>query len=64
MQIEVKILSKMQHPNIISLLGYSTTGEASFIIYELMQHGSLETKLHGKTQNLTLKNFSLVDWKK
>ncbi|XP_031372212.1 probable receptor-like protein kinase At1g80640 isoform X2 [Punica granatum] len=46
-EIEVKFLRRMQHPNIISLLGYSTNGQASFIVYELMQNGSLETQLHG-----------------
>ncbi|KAK4747096.1 hypothetical protein SAY87_026133 [Trapa incisa] len=54
LQIEVKILSKMQHPNIISLLGYSTNCEAQFIVYELMQNGSLDTKLHGPSPRSTL----------
>ncbi|KAK4785795.1 hypothetical protein SAY86_002484 [Trapa natans] len=53
-EIEVKILSKMQHPNIISLLGYSTNCEARFIVYELMQNGSLDTKLHGPSPRSTL----------
>lgn len=47
LQNEVGLLSKIQHPNIISLLGCSIHGETSFIIYELMQNGSLETQLHG-----------------
>lgn len=48
MQSEVGFLSKMQHENIITLLGYCIHGEARFIVYELMQNGSLETQLYGK----------------
>lgn len=47
LQNEVDLLSKIQHPNIISILGCSSQGEARFIVYELMQSGSLETQLHG-----------------
>lgn len=43
----MELLSKIQHPNIISLLGYSLHGEARLLVYELMQNGSLETQLHG-----------------
>lgn len=48
LQNEVKLLSKIQHPNIISLLGCSVDGDTRFIVYELMQNGSLEAHLHGK----------------
>nr|CAC03450.1 ser/thr specific protein kinase-like protein [Arabidopsis thaliana] len=47
---EVEILSKLQHPNIISLLGYSTNDTARFIVYELMPNVSLESHLHGSSQ--------------
>lgn len=49
LQNEVDLLSKIQHPNIISLLGCSTYGDTGFIVYELMLNGSLETQLHGRT---------------
>ena len=42
------LLSKFQHPNIISIVGYSVHEEMGFIIYELMSNGSLEDLLHGK----------------
>ncbi|KAK6161638.1 hypothetical protein DH2020_005019 [Rehmannia glutinosa] len=45
-QTEVDILSKIQHPNIITLLGYSIHAESRLLVYELMQYGSLETQLH------------------
>ena len=47
LQNEVDLLGKIQHPNIISLLGYCVHGEMRFLVYELMQNGSLETQLHG-----------------
>ncbi|KAG7554871.1 Protein kinase domain [Arabidopsis suecica] len=47
---EVEILSKLQHPNIISLLGYSTNDTARFIVYELMPNVSLESHLHGSSR--------------
>ncbi|XP_030464998.1 probable receptor-like protein kinase At1g80640 [Syzygium oleosum] len=51
---EVDLLSKMQHPNIISLLGYSINDETRFIVYELMQNGSLDTQLHGPSRRSAL----------
>lgn len=52
LQTEVDLLSKIQHPNIISLLGYSIHGDTRLIVYELMENGSLETQLHGKAYSL------------
>ncbi|KAK2445937.1 Protein kinase superfamily protein [Trifolium repens] len=51
---ELELLSKIQHPNIISLLGCSINGEMRFIVYELMQNGSLEAQLHGPSQGSRL----------
>ncbi|EOA20670.1 hypothetical protein CARUB_v10000982mg [Capsella rubella] len=51
---EVEILSKLQHPNIISLLGYSTKDTARFIVYELMPNVSLESHLHGASRGLAI----------
>lgn len=48
LQTEVNLLSQMKHPNIISLLGYSTHEETRLLVYELMENGSLETQLYGK----------------
>ncbi|KAM0009326.1 putative protein kinase RLK-Pelle-RLCK-X family [Helianthus debilis subsp. tardiflorus] len=54
-QTEVDILSKVQHPNIITLLGYCVDDETKILVYELMQNGSLDTQLHGPScgSNLT-----------
>ncbi|KAL4650772.1 hypothetical protein ACB092_01G112600 [Castanea dentata] len=51
---EIDLLSKIQHPNIISLLGCSIHCESRFIVYELMQIGSLETQLHGPSHGSAL----------
>ncbi|KAK7311220.1 hypothetical protein RJT34_09218 [Clitoria ternatea] len=51
---ELDLLSKIQHPNVISLLGCSSNGETRIIVYELMQNGSLETQLHGSSHGSAL----------
>ncbi|KAJ8751805.1 hypothetical protein K2173_025993 [Erythroxylum novogranatense] len=53
---EVDLLSKINHPNIISVVGYSVHEDTGFIIYELMQNGSLEELLHGSSRG------SLLNW--
>ncbi|OAY36965.1 probable receptor-like protein kinase At1g80640 [Manihot esculenta] len=51
---EMKWLTKIQHQNIISLLGYCIHGEAKLLVYEMMQNGSLESQLHGPTHGSAL----------
>ncbi|OMO90728.1 hypothetical protein COLO4_18927 [Corchorus olitorius] len=51
---EVDLLCRFKHSNIISLLGYSSENETRFIVYELMQNGSLETQLHGPSHGSSL----------
>lgn len=53
-QTEVELLSRIQHPNIITLLGYSIHAETRLLVYELMQNGSLETQLHGPSRGSAL----------
>ncbi|XP_052174688.1 probable receptor-like protein kinase At1g80640 isoform X2 [Diospyros lotus] len=53
---EVDLLSKMQHQNIASLLGYSIHGQTRFLVYEMMHNGSLEYQLHGPH------NGSALNW--
>lgn len=47
MQTEKNWLTKIRHQNIISLIGYCIHGEIRFLVYEMMQNGSLESQLHG-----------------
>ncbi|KAH1055194.1 hypothetical protein J1N35_033259 [Gossypium stocksii] len=46
---EVDWLIKIQHQNIVSLLGYCIHGESKLLVYEMMQNGSLESQLHDIT---------------
>lgn len=51
---EVDLISRIQHPNIISFLGYCIHGNTRLIVYELMHNGSLETQLHGPSRGSAL----------
>ncbi|KAM0899870.1 hypothetical protein ACQ4PT_021027 [Festuca glaucescens] len=44
---ELDLLGRIRHPNIVSLLGFCVHGGNHYIVYELMEKGSLETQLHG-----------------
>lgn len=57
MQNEVNWLSKIQHQNIIRLLGYCVHGEARFLVYDMVQNGSLDTQLCG-TNFLSVSSFA------
>lgn len=43
---EMKVLCKVHHANLVELLGYGTSDEELFIIYEYAQKGSLKSHLH------------------
>ena len=45
MRTEVQVLSHVQHPNVVQLLGWSNDAEASCLVYALMQGGSLKDRL-------------------
>ncbi|GER39317.1 protein kinase superfamily protein [Striga asiatica] len=51
---EVQILSKIQHQNIVSLLGYCVHEQQRFLIYEMMEGGSLDLILHAPSRRSTL----------
>ncbi|RAL37913.1 hypothetical protein DM860_000607 [Cuscuta australis] len=53
-ETEKEVLSAIQHPNIILLLGYSIHAETRLLVYELMQNGSLENQLHGPSHGSAL----------
>ncbi|KAK9041457.1 hypothetical protein V6N11_016557 [Hibiscus sabdariffa] len=45
--VEVGQLSLLQHPNLVSLVGYCADGDQRLLVYEFMPGGSLEHHLHG-----------------
>ncbi|OMO64870.1 hypothetical protein COLO4_31745 [Corchorus olitorius] len=42
---EVLMLSLVQHPNLVNLIGYCADGDQSLLVYEYMANGSLEDHL-------------------
>ncbi|KAG9153595.1 hypothetical protein Leryth_008532, partial [Lithospermum erythrorhizon] len=53
-ETEVALLNKIQHPNIITLLGYCIHEETKMLVYELMENGSLDSQLHGTSHGAAL----------
>ncbi|VFQ82597.1 unnamed protein product [Cuscuta campestris] len=43
---EMKVLCKVHHTNLVELIGYATTSDELFLIYEYAQKGSLRSHLH------------------
>ncbi|XP_002531401.2 probable serine/threonine-protein kinase PBL28 isoform X1 [Ricinus communis] len=46
-RVEVDILSRLDHPNLVSLIGYSADGKHRFLVYEYLQKGNLQDHLNG-----------------
>ncbi|BAS77439.1 Os02g0194400 [Oryza sativa Japonica Group] len=44
---EMETVGKVRHPNLVPLLGYCAAGDERFLVYEYMEHGSLEDRLRG-----------------
>ena len=73
---EISSLTSVQHPHILTLLGYSTTGPALCLVYLFMPKGSLQDRLEAvvsrekyqrrcrvkRFNSAVKKNFLLLDW--
>lgn len=46
-RVEVDILSRLDHPNLVNLIGYCADGKQRFIVYEYMHKGNLQDHLNG-----------------
>ncbi|WCJ21698.1 Protein kinase superfamily protein [Euphorbia peplus] len=46
-RVEVDILSRLAHPNLVSLIGYCADGKQRFLVYEYLQNGNLQDHLNG-----------------
>lgn len=45
--VEVAMLSLVDHPNLVKLIGFCAERDQRLLVYEYMPLGSLETHLHG-----------------
>ena len=52
--VEVLMLTVLNHPNLVSLVGFCVQGDERLLVYEYMPFGSLESHLFG---NLFSSNF-------
>ncbi|XP_071690569.1 uncharacterized protein [Rutidosis leptorrhynchoides] len=52
--LEIEILCKCEHPNIVSLLGYCDEDSELILVYEFVPHGSLDDYLEGKEKETYL----------
>jgi serine/threonine protein kinase len=63
MQAVICVVSRMEHPNLVTFLGYCHERNNKCLCFELMTSGSLEERLHGKLGNQVsrgLKSYGTV----
>ena len=49
-RVEIDILSRLEHPNLVTLIGYCADGKYRFVVYEFMPRGNLQDILNGDTK--------------
>ncbi|XP_072147667.1 cysteine-rich receptor-like protein kinase 19 isoform X3 [Setaria viridis] len=56
-QNEIQLISKLQHKNLVKLLGYCTKGDQEkMLVYEYMENKSLDCFIFGKTRRFYMRN--------
>lgn len=58
--VEVEILGRVRHNNLLGLRGFYAGGDERLIVYDYMPNHSLTTHLHGKLSAVDC----LLDWSK
>lgn len=51
-RVEIDILSRLDHPNLVTLIGYCADGKHRFVVYEYMPRGNLQDILNGDTPSI------------
>ncbi|KAG1326996.1 serine/threonine-protein kinase PBS1 [Cocos nucifera] len=46
-RVEVDMLSRLDHPNLVKMIGYCADGKHRFLVYEFMPKGNLQDLLNG-----------------
>lgn len=57
-RVEVDILSRLDHPNLVNLIGYCADGKQRFLVYEYMRKGNLQDHLNGELVRIKERGFS------
>lgn len=52
-RVEVDILSRLNHPNLVRLIGYCADKHQRLLVYEFVNHGNLQEHLHGVLRTKT-----------
>ncbi|KAL4358442.1 hypothetical protein HN873_030919 [Arachis hypogaea] len=66
-QAEMETLSKLDHPNIVKILGYWSSGPERLLVYEFIERGNLDQWLHepttGPNDHISLSDLRLpLSW--
>ncbi|GAA0172592.1 hypothetical protein LIER_26390 [Lithospermum erythrorhizon] len=51
-EVEVLMLSRLRHPNLVILIGYCAEGDERILVYEYIPFGSLEYHLYDRTPDM------------
>jgi serine/threonine protein kinase len=58
---EISIMRRVNHRNIIHLVGLCEEGDNLLLVYELMENGNLENKLYPRNGAMDLEVYSQMD---